>query len=75
MPEPHPLPSYGEHMPLDVWWASCEFGCFNEYDGSGYFAYADSYDRALPVVFNRASFDEAVAGVEAKPTHVVWFNK
>lgn len=67
-----PIPDYGELMTLKEFTSCCESGGFIDYDGTGYFASEEGYNkRAI------AYPSEVIKGVLTLSwvTHVMWFNK
>jgi hypothetical protein len=69
-PKKMPLPDYGDLMTLEDFKEQCEQHAFIDYDGSGYYAFADSVTR---IRANPSDF--AQGKVRAGFTHVMWFNK
>ncbi len=58
-----PIPEYGDLMTLAVWQAN--EGCFNDFDGMGYYATATEMDESANCFGKQPEW----------ATHVVWFGK
>lgn len=67
-----PLPTYGNHMPIEQFVESCKNGGFIDYDGYGNYA-------TKTEMFDKIVYPSDVTKKNYKPkpefTHVVWFNR
>jgi hypothetical protein len=67
-----PIPEYGDLMTLKEFISCCKSGGFINYDGTGYFATEEGYNR-----YERAIPSNIVKGIQIHKwaTHVMWFNR
>ena len=64
-----PIPSYGDHMPIEDFVVYVKTGCFIDYDGFGDYA-TDNEVTDISI-----SPSDVKHGLDPRWTHIVWYNK